>query len=104
MSKSLLQTKKECLYCGSTLNLHRHHVCGGRNRQKSEEYGCWCWLCGKHHNLSDEGVHYNKEFDEELKDKCQRIFEEKYSNIEWMYHFGKDYKVERDYVWIDKEG
>lgn len=36
--KSILQKEKKCWLCGSTLNLHRHHVFGGSaNRAKSVE-------------------------------------------------------------------
>ena len=107
MTKSIIQTKKECYVCGTTYNLHRHHVYAGRNRQTSEKFGCVCYLCGMHHNLSDEGVHFNIELDRELKDKCQRVFELLYSHIEFMYFFGKNYKQpefdEGDYKFIKEE-
>lgn len=67
MSKSIMQTRKECFRCGTTQGLHRHHCFGGGNRQISEHDGCWIWLCGRHHNLSNEGIHFDRVFDLEVK-------------------------------------
>ena len=104
MRKSIMQNTPQCLYCRTTLNLHYHHVYGGRNRQKSEKYKCTCWLCGVHHDLSNDGVHFNKELDTEIKDKCQRIFETMYSHELFMQEFGRDYIEEKynegGYKWI----
>ena len=37
---SVLQTKKECFFCKTTRNLHRHHVLyGSSNRKQAEKYG-----------------------------------------------------------------
>lgn len=76
--ESIIQNKKECYVCKSTLNLHKHHIFEGRNRNNSEKYGCWCWLCARHHNMSDAGVHFNKELDIRLKQTTQKAFESKY--------------------------
>ncbi len=104
MKNSIIQTTKECMVCRTTKDLHRHHIFPSKNRQKSEQFGCTCWLCGSHHNLSDLGVHFNKELDDELKDYCQRAFERKYSHIEFMYHFGRNYIQDKynegGYIWI----
>lgn len=65
---SVLQDKKECYVCKATQNLHSHHIFyGTANRKKSEQYGMKVWLCGTHHNLSNEGVHFNKKLDLQLK-------------------------------------
>ena len=77
MSKSIISNEHYCLICGTTQNLHKHHIFfGSANRKKSEKYGCWCYLCGKHHNLSNEGVHFNKDLDNRLKKMTQKKFEE----------------------------
>lgn len=60
----------------------------------SEKFGCWCYLCGRHHNLSGIGVHENKEFDRKLKAFCQRKFEEVYSRDEFRRYFGSSYLTE----------
>lgn len=80
MRFSILQDKKECLVCGTTQGIHIHEVYFGRNRQKSIEDGCCVFLCGKHHNLSSDGIHYNKELDTIVK----KMMEEK-----WLEYYNK---------------
>lgn len=89
--KSIIQDKKECLFCHSTSNLHKHHIFfGSANRKLSEKYGCWCWLCVRHHT-SDDGVHFNRPLDLMLKEYCQQEFEKLHSHEEFMKIFGKNY-------------
>ena len=57
----------------------------------SEKNGFKVFLCGHHHNLSDEGVHFNKELDLELKRECQMKFEETRSHEEFMAIVGRNY-------------
>ena len=93
MSKSIISNERECLVCKTTYNLHKHHVFEGTaNRKKSEKYGCWCYLCAKHHNLSNEGVHYNKALDKKLKKYAQSKFEETYPELDFLKIFGRNYK------------
>ncbi len=92
-SKSILQKEKKCWLCGSTLNLHKHHVFGGSaNRAKSERYGLTVYLCAPHHNMSNEGVHFDKAFDRQLKSWAQERFEEKYGHRLFMQVFGRNYR------------
>lgn len=96
MSKSLLQDDKDikaCLVCGTTHDLHRHHIYGGvANRKLSEEDGCWCYLCPRHHNMSNMGVHFNKTLDLKLKQCCQKKWEEKNGDrTAFIQRFGKNY-------------
>lgn len=93
MSKSIISNEPECLVCKTTLNLHRHHVFGGvGRRKKSEMYGCWVYLCARHHNMSNSGVHFNKQLDTKLKQECQRAWEERYGDREDFRHeFGQSY-------------
>lgn len=73
MSESILSTDKECYVCGTTINLHRHHIFPGNpGREISEREGCWVWLCGPHHNLSSEGVHFDRQLDNEIRKECQK--------------------------------
>ncbi len=77
--ESLMSNERECLVCKSTRNLHKHHIFfGSANRKQSEKYGCWCYLCARHHNMSSEGVHFNKELDQRLKKHCQSLWELEY--------------------------
>lgn len=75
MSKSIVQNKKECWICGTTINLQKHHVFyGTANRRLSEKWGCWVWLCGKHHT-GIVGVHFSPDLDLKLKQFTQECFE-----------------------------
>lgn len=92
MSKSIVSNERECLVCKTTLNLHRHHVYPGTaNRKLSEKYGCWVYLCARHHNMSNEGVHFNKALDLKLKKFTQQKFMEVYPNLDFCKIFGKNY-------------
>ena len=75
MVKSLLQRNKACYVCGTTLNLHLHHVFyGTANRKLSDADGCVVYLCLSHHTGS-LGVHHVRKLDLTLKARCQ---------IEWQ--------------------
>lgn len=92
MKKISLQNCKECYVCKTKIGLHHHEIFyGSANRKKSIAYGCQVWLCGSHHNLSDEGVHYNKELDIRLKRLAQTEFEASYSHEKFMQVFHKNY-------------
>lgn len=70
---SILQKQKRCLICHTTMNLHCHHVYEGRGvRPISEKYGLKVWLCARHHNMSDEGVHFNPELNRKMKQWAQK--------------------------------
>lgn len=82
MVKSLLQRNKACYICGTTLNLHTHHVFFGyssKNRDYSDADGCVVYLCLYHHTGA-QGVHNNRKLDLTLKARCQ---------IEWQKHYSK---------------
>ena len=89
--ESVIQKEKECYVCGTTYNLHSHHIWGGTsNRKQSEKYGLKVYLCAHHHNMSNEGVHFNKSLDNHLKALAQRYFEENYGTREdFRQVFGK---------------
>lgn len=83
---------KECLICGSTYNTHIHEVFyGTANRKLSIKYGLCVCLCARHHNMSDEGVHFNKPLDTKLKQYAQKKFNEVYPDLDFMRIFGKNY-------------
>lgn len=90
---SIISNDPECLICKTTLNLHRHHVFYGTgNRQISDKYGCWVYLCVRHHNMSSKGVHYDSEYDKKLKRECQLKWEELYGTREdFIKTFGRSY-------------
>lgn len=81
-----------CFVCGSVTNVHIHEVFfGTAKRQLSIKYGCCVGLCGKHHNLSKEGVHFNRELDLQLKREMQKAFIKKYPTLDFIKVFGKSY-------------
>lgn len=49
------------------------------------------WLCARHHNMSDEGIHFNKELDLEVKRYAQGIFEQDHTREEFRSLFGKSW-------------
>ena len=92
MSKSVISNVRECLICKTPFNLHKHHIFPGSRRQASEKFGAWCYLCARHHNWSDFGVHYDKQFDIRLKKLCQAKFEETGMKREtFIETFGRNY-------------
>lgn len=92
MSKSIYSNERVCIVCGTPMGLHKHHVFGGQAyRDKSEQYGCWVYLCGYHHNLSSDGIHFNKKLNEQVKQETQRRFEQTYPNLNFREIFGKSY-------------
>lgn len=89
---SLITTDmRHCFKCGTTQNIHIHHVMHGCHRKNADRYGLIVPLCAKHHNASNEGVHFDHAFDEELKRYAQTKFELIYGHEEWMRVFGRNY-------------
>ena len=86
-----MQTEKKCFRSGSEYNLHKHHIYEGPNRKHSEKHGFWVWLRADWHNMSSYGVHFNREFDLELKERCQRQFEKTNTREEFMAIIGRNY-------------
>lgn len=99
MAKSIIQKEKECFVCRMYLgvetkqNLHRHHVFEGTsNRKQSEKYGMTVWLCAPHHNMSNDGIHFNKVLDLKVKEYAQSIFEANLGNRDdFRRIFGRSY-------------
>lgn len=63
---------------------HRHEIFYGfsnGNRNKSIEDGLVIFLRPEDHNMSDKGIHANKEFDLYAKRKAQ---------LRWQEFYGKD--------------
>ena len=97
VSKSIIQpigSSKMCYVCQTSYNLHKHHIFyGTANRKKAEQDGCWCWLCSRHHNMSNDGVHFNKQLDLELKTKAQLAWMQVYNKTinDFIKRYGKNY-------------
>lgn len=92
MSRSILDNVRECYITRQTQGLHKHHIFFGTGqRELSEEWGCWCYLTGSLHNQSNEGVHFNRRLDLQLKRDCQYAFEMLYGHDKFMEVFGRNY-------------
>lgn len=93
MRKSIVQTNYCCFVCGTTEGLHSHEVFyGTANRKKSIQDKMVVYLCGKHHNLSSEGVHENISLDTAIKQIAQEKWEETYGNREdFIKRYGRSY-------------
>lgn len=78
--RSLLSDESEpcCYVCGTPFNLHVHHCFPGYGRRKvSDEEGAWVYLCGRHHNMSNAGVHFDHDLDMHIRRECQRRWMER---------------------------
>lgn len=90
--KSIIQNNKECYFCHTTIGLHCHHIYGGvANRKISEQNGFKVWLCARHHNMSNAGVHFDNARNIFLKQLCQSVFEQTHTRKEFMQLIGKNY-------------
>jgi len=90
---SIIQKEKKCLICGTTQNIHIHEVFYGRNRKNSIEDGCCVYLCGKHHNQSRQGVHFNEELDNSIKKLMETFWLEYYNKTvsEFIQRYRRNY-------------
>ena len=90
--QSIIQKEKKCLVCETPLNIHTHHIFGGTaNRRLSEKYGLTAYLCERHHNMADEGIHYDKDFRINLQRIGQEAFTKEYPNLNFREIFGKNF-------------
>lgn len=89
---SILQDKKQCYVCKST-NIHTHEVYYGKNRKKSIEDGCCVYLCPRHHNMSNEGIHFNKDLDLRVKQEMEKRWLEYYNKTidDFIERYHKNY-------------
>lgn len=92
--KSIIQDTKECYVTGSTYNLHEHHIFFGTSlRRLSEKYGLKIWLRPELHNMTNDGIHFNHDFDMEIKQMAQDKAMEHYgwSTEDFIKIFGRNY-------------
>lgn len=89
--ESIIQKEKRCIICHSVRGLHEHHVFFGPLRSISEAHGLKVWLCGRHHNMSSEGVHFNRELDLEIKRYVQAVYEQTHTREEFVRIIGRNY-------------
>lgn len=89
--KSIMQDKKECYITGREYGLHKHHIYGGANRRISERHGFYIYLIPELHNMSNNGIHFDKKFDLQIKRECQRVYEKTHSRREFIELIGRSY-------------
>ena len=72
-----------CYISGSTKasgeDIHIHHIFGAANKKSSEKYGFILPLRADWHNMSDYGIHFDRELDVRMRRKCQDY---------WLKHYG----------------
>ena len=92
---SIMQDTKECFQTGRTDNLALHHIYPGTARRKiSDENGFWVWLTAEWHNGDSRiSVHHhpNEGLDMQLKQECQRVYEQTHSREEFIALIGRSY-------------
>lgn len=93
MSKSILQTEKECFFTKAKNGLHKHHIFNSYNRDNSEKYGLWVWLRWDRHieNSPYRTPHNDSGVDLYLKRLAQQAFEKTHTRKEFMDIFGRNY-------------
>lgn len=87
----------ECFLCGRECHLDRHHIFGGANRKKSEQYGLVVLLCHDNcHLFGINAVHRNAETMKMLREYGQRkVMREQGWDIQrFIKEFGKNYITE----------
>lgn len=91
--RSIVNNERQCLICKTPYGLVKHNIYYGKElgQRGKEEYGCWCYLCARHHNMSNAGVHFNTELDRKLKQYTQTRFNEEYPELNFLQIFGKNY-------------
>lgn len=90
---SIIQHERKCFYCTETEMLDTHHIFfGNPNRKLSEKYGLKVYLCRKHHT-ENEGVHFDKTKDLNLKRLAQEtaMLHYGWSEEDFIRIFGKNY-------------
>lgn len=86
----LVKDMDHCLICGKDV-INRHHVFfGTANRKLADEDGLWVPLCQRHHT-GREGVHFNLDFNRQLKKWAQGIYEKDHTRAQFIQRYGKSY-------------
>lgn len=102
LTSVLTSDMDKCFYTGYRgYDIERHHVFGGANRKRSEEYG---YVVPLHPWLHPNGAHADNrkckqltnktltEIDEDLKKRCQEDFELRHgTRADFINLFGKGY-------------
>lgn len=92
LKKSIISNRACCYLCGSQKYLERHHIFGGADRDLSEEYGLWVYLCYQCHR-GKTGVHNNYYLLRGLREQGQEAWMEKNGKTkeDFIKLFGRNY-------------
>lgn len=90
--RSIFTDDLEHCYFKQTEGVEIHHIFFGNPyfRKHSEEDGFIIPLSPEEHRGND-GVHFNRRLDLDLKQHCQRVFEEEHTRDEFIQRYGKSY-------------
>jgi hypothetical protein len=96
MSKSIIKGTQKgiCYLCRRFGATEEHHIFGGvANRKKSERDGLKVDLCHFCHNEPPNGVHFNKDRNNRLRQIGQRAWMERYGKTieDFIKEYGKNY-------------
>ena len=80
-----------CYICRANI-VHIHHIFGASNRKWSEKYGFVLPLHPRWHNMSNDGVHFNRELDLKYKQMAQGYYENNHgTRSDFIIKFGKSW-------------
>ena len=95
MSESIIKGNQKgvCLICQRIVHTENHHIFGGGNRKKADRDGLTVYLCHRCHNEPPNGVHYNKERANRLKQIGQQAWMQTYGKTteDFIREYGKNY-------------
>lgn len=96
MSKSIIKDNEKgvCFICKRYMPTEEHHIFGGvANRKKAERDGLKVYLCHWCHNEAPNGVHFNKDRNERLRQIGQKAWMEYYGKTadDFLKEYGRNY-------------
>ena len=73
--------------------LHMHHIFGGANRKLSDQDGLFVYLIPELHNMSDRGIHFDKDFMDYAHREGQKAWQKYYNKTkeDFIKRYGKSY-------------
>ena len=82
---------EHCIITGSP-EVHIHHIFNKHSKALSEKYGFMLPLRPDWHNMSDHGIHFDREMDFYWRRRCQEYYEIHYGSKEdFIKEFNSNY-------------
>lgn len=88
---SILNNLDKCYFCKKPRQAIHEVYFGTANRKISIKNGFCVGLCNYHHNMSNDGVHFDKAKDLELKQLYQKEYEKTHSREDFIKLIGRSY-------------